>query len=59
MLKKRYAANLFRRLKCRFGATLFEYCIVLVLVSIVAVAVLTSIGNVTNNNIAPVNNGLQ
>jgi Flp pilus assembly pilin Flp len=59
MLKKRHAAKLLRRLKCRSGATLFEYCVVLVLVSIVAVAVLTSIGHVTNNNIAPVNNGLQ
>jgi len=59
MVKKRNAANLLRWLRSRTGATLFEYCIVLVLVSIVAVALLVSIGNVTNNNVAPVNNGLQ
>lgn len=59
MLEKRYATNLLRRLRCRSGATLFEYCIVLVMVSIVAVALLVSIGGTTNNNLAPVNNGLQ
>ncbi len=59
MLKKRYAAKLLRRSKCRLGATLFEYTMVMVLISIVGVLLLTSIGKTTNNNIAPVSNGLQ
>jgi Flp pilus assembly pilin Flp len=39
------------------GATLFECCVIMVLVSIVAVLVLQGIGGKTSNMLVPVNNG--
>ena len=51
--------KLMRRVRTRSGATLFEYAIVLFLVSIVAVLVLQGIGGKTNKMLAPVNDGFQ
>jgi Flp pilus assembly pilin Flp len=48
-----------RRAKRSTGATLFEYCIIVALVSIAAVIMLSGIGGVTNNNLAPVQTGFQ
>jgi Flp pilus assembly pilin Flp len=48
-----------RRVRIRSGATLFEYAIILFLVSIVAVLILQGIGGKTNNMLAPVNNGFE
>jgi len=49
--------KILRRVRTRSGATLFEYAVVLVLVSIAAVVILQGIGGKTNNMLAPVNNG--
>ena len=43
--------------KTKSGATLVEYSIILVLVSIVAVLVLHGIGGSTNNMVSSINNG--
>jgi Flp pilus assembly pilin Flp len=48
-----------RSVRTRSGATLFEYAIILFLVSIVAVLILQGIGGRTNNMLAPVNNGFE
>jgi Flp pilus assembly pilin Flp len=49
--------KLLRRVRTRSGVTLFEYAIILFLVSIVAVLVLQGIGGKTNNMLVPVNTG--
>ena len=41
------------------GATLFEYTILVAIISIAGVVLLTSIGKTTTNKLAPVNNGFQ
>jgi Flp pilus assembly pilin Flp len=46
-----------RRVRTWSGATLFEYAIILFLVSIVAVLILGAIGGKTNNMLVPVNDG--
>ena len=56
---KKQLMKLLRRVRTRAGATLFEYAIILFLVSIVAVLVLQGIGGKTNNMLVPVNNGFQ
>ena len=45
-----------RKLKPRSGATLFEYALILFLVSIIAILILQGIGGKTNNMVATVNN---
>lgn len=49
--------NLWQRSKTKSGATLVEYTIILVTVSIVAVLVLRGIGGSTNNMVSSINNG--
>lgn len=48
-----------RRVRTWSGSTLFEYAIILFLVSIVAVLILQGIGGKTNNMLAPVNTGFE
>ncbi|HUJ08970.1 MAG TPA: hypothetical protein VL171_03015 [Verrucomicrobiae bacterium] len=55
----RELTKLLRRVKTRSGATLFEYAVILFIVSIVAVLILQGIGRRTNNLLAPVNDGFQ
>ncbi|HUJ71629.1 MAG TPA: Flp family type IVb pilin [Verrucomicrobiae bacterium] len=47
--------SLFRKLKTRPGATLFEYALILFLVSIIAIVILQGIGGKTNNMVTTVN----
>jgi Flp pilus assembly pilin Flp len=54
---KNQVMKLLRRVRIRSGVTLFEYAIILFLVSIVAVLILQAIGGKTNNMLVPVNNG--
>lgn len=49
--------KLWQRTRTKSGATLVEYAIILVLVSIVAVLVLHGIGASTNNMVSSINNG--
>jgi Flp pilus assembly pilin Flp len=51
--------SLFRKLKTRSGATLFEYALILFLVSIIAIVILQGIGGKTNNMVSTVNNTWQ
>lgn len=46
-----------RKLRAKSGATLTEYAIILVIVSIVAIAILQGIGGKTNNMVSSVNDG--
>lgn len=46
-----------RKVRANSGATLVEYALILVIVSIVAVIILHGIGGHTNNMLASVNNG--
>jgi len=50
-------STLVRRLGARSGVTLFEYSLILFLVSIVAVLILQGIGGSTNNTVSSMNNG--
>jgi Flp pilus assembly pilin Flp len=50
-------AILVRRLKARSGATLFEYALILFLVSIAAILILQGIGGSTNTMVSSINNG--
>ena len=56
---KKQLMNLLRQARMRSGVSLFEYAIILFLVSIVAVLILQGIGGKTNNMLVPVNNGFQ
>jgi Flp pilus assembly pilin Flp len=49
--------QLLRKVRANSGATLVEYALILVIVSIVAVIILSGIGGHTNNMLASVNNG--
>jgi len=49
--------KLLRKLRAKSGATLTEYAVILFLVSIVAIAILQSIGGSTNNMVSSINNG--
>jgi Flp pilus assembly pilin Flp len=51
------AMKLLRCIRTRSGATLFEYAVILFLVSIVAVLIFEAIGGKTNNMLVPVNDG--
>jgi len=46
-------------LRSRSGATLFEYAVILFIVSIVAVLILQGIGGKTSNMLSPVNDGFE
>ena len=48
--------RLFRKLRTRSGATVFEYALILFLVSIIAIVILQGIGGKTNNMVTTVNN---
>jgi Flp pilus assembly pilin Flp len=48
--------KLCRKLKTRSGATVFEYALILFLVSIIAIVILQGIGGKTNNMVTTVNN---
>ena len=48
--------RLFRKLRTRSGATLFEYALILFLVTIIAIVILQGIGSKTNNMVTTVNN---
>ena len=47
--------RLFRGLKIRSGVTVFEYALILFLVSIIAIVILQGIGGKTNNMVTTVN----
>jgi Flp pilus assembly pilin Flp len=47
--------KLLRKLKTRSGATVFEYALILFLVSIIAIIILQGIGGKTNNMVTSVN----
>jgi Flp pilus assembly pilin Flp len=49
--------KLLRKLRSKSGATLTEYAVILVIVSIVAIAILEGIGGKTNNMVSSVNDG--
>ena len=49
--------RLLRKLRGKPGATLTEYAVILVLVSIIAIAILQGIGGKTNNMVTTVNDG--
>jgi Flp pilus assembly pilin Flp len=49
--------RLLRKLRTKSGATLTEYAIILVIISIVAIAILQGIGGKTNNMVSSVNDG--
>lgn len=49
--------RLLRKLRAKPGATLTEYAVILVLVSIIAIAILQGIGGKTNNMVTTVNDG--
>jgi Flp pilus assembly pilin Flp len=51
--------KLLRSVRTRSGATLFEYAVILFLVSIIAVLILQGIGGKTNKMLAPVNDGFE
>ena len=55
---KKVSLKLLRR-KGRLGATLFEYVVIVSIISIVGVVLLSTIGHKTSNSIVPVNDGLQ
>ncbi len=56
---KKLCAELPRR-KGKSGATLFEYVVIVSIISIVGVVLLTTIGKTTSNSMNPVvNNGLE
>ena len=48
--------RLCRKLRTRSGATLFEYALILFLVTIIAIVILQGIGGKTNNMVTTVNN---
>jgi len=48
--------RLFRKLRTRSGVTVFEYALILFLVSIIAIVILQGIGGKTNNMVTTVNN---
>ena len=48
--------RLCRKLRTRSGATLFEYALILFLVTIIAIVILQGIGSKTNNMVTTVNN---
>ncbi len=48
--------RLCRKLKTRSGATVFEYALILFLVTIIAIVILQGIGGKTNNMVTTVNN---
>ena len=48
--------KMFRKVRTQSGATLFEYALILFLVSIVAIVILQGIGGKTNNMVTTVNN---
>ena len=45
-----------RKLRTRSGATVFEYALILFLVTIIAIVILQGIGGKTNNMVTTVNN---
>ena len=47
--------RLCRKLRTRSGATVFEYALILFLVSIIAIVILQGIGGKTNNMVTTVN----
>ena len=49
--------ELLRKLRTKSGATLIEYAVILVIISIVAIAILSGIGGKTNNMVSSVNDG--
>jgi Flp pilus assembly pilin Flp len=49
--------TLVRRFRARSGATLFEYALILFLVSIAAILILQGIGGSTNNMVSSINSG--
>jgi Flp pilus assembly pilin Flp len=49
--------ELVRKIRTRAGVSLFEYALILFLVSIVAILVLQGIGGSTNNMVSSINNG--
>jgi Flp pilus assembly pilin Flp len=48
--------RLCRKLRTKSGATVFEYALILFLVSIIAIVILQGIGGKTNNMVTTVNN---
>ena len=46
-----------RKIRTRAGVSVFEYALILFLVSIVAILLLQGIGGSTNNMVSSINNG--
>jgi Flp pilus assembly pilin Flp len=59
LMKKTGLGKQPRRWRSQMGATLFEYTLIIALVSIVGVIILTNIGRSTVRKMTPVTNGLQ
>jgi len=56
-MKSKRLQKLWQRAGSKSGVTLFEYALILSLVSIVAVLVLQGIGGSTTNMVSSINNG--